>query len=233
MEITEKLKSKKIVNYYKNLRQDLQEQAEKSILSQLFSKPKLKKDVATLGLLFLGKENHYQELTLGSKKTEEIKKYLKPDIWEDQEFYKLLVYFFGENADFVKYAWNKMPYKMYQSGYDRRSFRAPNNEKFVLLNQINLIKNLLQFPSTYSYSSNFEYYNLSLEEQIIYDHALSNNSSQFYIWSAAIDNGNKEIYQLIEDIIFNKHTEGKVSQNIIKALLNSEQKHCWELVEKL
>lgn len=233
MEISEKLKSKKIVNYYKNLRQDLQEQEEKSILSQLFSKPKLKKDVAALGLLFLGKENHYQELTLGSKKTEEIKKYLKPDIWEDQEFYKLLVYFFGESADLVKYAWNKMPYKMYQSGYDRRSFRAPNNEKFVLLNQINLIKNLLQFPSTYSYSSNFKYYNLSLEEQIIYDHALSNNSSQFYIWSAAIDNGNKEIYQLIEDIIFNKNTEGKVSQNIIKALLNSEQKHCWELVEKL
>ncbi|HEU0125311.1 MAG TPA: hypothetical protein VFQ56_03315, partial [Flavobacterium sp.] len=36
-----------------------------------------------------------------------------------------------------------------------------------------------------------------------------------------------------EDIIFNKDAHGKVSRNIIKALLNSEKKENWELVEKL
>ncbi|RZJ44161.1 MAG: hypothetical protein EOO19_12225, partial [Chryseobacterium sp.] len=233
MEITEKLESKKIVDYYKNLRKDLKEQTEKGILSQIFSKPKLKKEVAELGLLLLGKEDYREEYSLGSTKAEKIKELIKPNIWDDQDYYKLLVYFFGDQAELIKYAWNKMPFKMYQSGYYRRSFRAPNNEKFVFLNQINLIRSLLQLPSIYSYSDGYHFYNLTLEEQIIYDSGLSNNSSQFYIWSAAIDNGNAEIYQLIEDIIFNKHSEGKVSKNIIKALLNSEQKHCWELVEKL
>lgn len=233
MEITEKLKSKKIVDYHKNLKKDLKEQAEKGLLSKLFSKTKLKKEVAEFGLLLLGKNDYYEEITLGSSQAEKIKEHIKNNIWEDKDYYELLVYFFGDNAELVKYAWNKMPFKMYQTGYDRRSFRAPNNERFALLNQVNLIRTLLELPSIYSYDSGYQSYNLSLEEQIIYGGQISVNSSQAYIWSASIDTGNKEIYQLIEDIIFNKHPEGKVSRNIIKALLNSEQKHCWELVEKL
>lgn len=233
MEITEKLRSNKVVNYYQNLRQDLKEQAEKGILSKLFSKSRLKKEIAQLGLLLLNKDDHYQELASGTAKAEEIKKYFSPDIWDNQDYYQLLIYFFGNNAALVKHALNKMPYRMYQSGYYRRSFRAPHNDWYVFFNQINLVRSLLQLPSIYSYSTGYEYYDLSLEEQIIYDHALSGNPNQFYIWSAAIDMGNNTIYQLIEDVIFNKHNEGKVSRNIIKALLNSEQKHCWELVEKL
>lgn len=234
MELTEKLQSKKVAkNYYEKLRKSLVEISENG-KSEIFpDKPLLKKEVAELGVMLKGKTNYTEVLQLGSKESEKIKKYIKPDIWEDKDYYDLLIYFFGENANLVKYAWNKMPLKMYQSGYTRRSFRAPNNEKFVFLNQVNLIRNLLELPSTYSYTASDEYYNLSLEEQIIYDSSLSNNSYQSYIWAAAIDNGNNEIYQLIEDIIFNKHTEGKVSHNIIKALLNSEQKKCWELVEKL
>ncbi|WP_312394503.1 hypothetical protein [Chryseobacterium sp.] len=233
MEISEKLKSKKIVDYHKNLKKDLKEQAEKGLISKLFSKSKLKKEVAELGLLLLGKNDYYEEITLGSSQADKIKEHIKSNIWEDKDYYELLVYFFGDNAELVKYAWNKMPFKMYQTGYERRSFRAPNNERFTLLNQVNLIRTLLELPSIYNYGSGYQSYELSLEEQIIYDTQVSNNASQFYIWSAAIDTGNKEIYQLIEDIIFNKHPEGKVSRNIIHALLNSEQKQCWELVEKL
>ncbi|CAA7385771.1 DUF4132 domain-containing protein [Chryseobacterium fistulae] len=233
MEIAEKLRSKKVVNYYKNLRKDLKEQSEKGLLSQLFSKPKLKKQVAELGILIVGEANHYEELTLGSEKVKKLKEYIHSDIWENKDYYQLLTYFFGDNAELVKHAWNKMPYKMYQLGYDRRSFRAPHHQWYVFINQVNLIRSLLALSSIYSYSNGYEHYDLSLEEQIIYDHAVTNNSSQFYIWSAAIDTGNTAIYELIEDIIFNKNTEGKVSRNIIKALLNSKQQQCWELVEKL
>lgn len=233
MEITKKLESKKLVkNYYEKLRKDLLEQIENGSSTQVFpDKPLLKKEVAELGLLLMGKPNYYEAVTLGSKDAEKLKDLIKPDIWEDEDYYKLLVYYFGDYADLVKSAWNKMPYKMFQRSYYRRSFRAPHNEKYTVLNQANLVRELLRFSCKNSYDN--EYYGLSLEEQIIYDNEIFNNSSQFYIWSAAIDTGNKEIYQLIEDIIFNKNPEGKVSRNIIKALLNSEQKHCWELVEKL
>ncbi len=233
MEITEKLASKKIADYHANLRKSLKEQTEKGLLSKIFSPPQLKQEVAELGLLLAGKEEYYQELELGSKKSENLKKYIRPGIWEDKEYYKLLVFLFGSQAQLVKYAWDRMPYKMYQTGYYRRSFRAPENERYTFLNRVNLIRGLLQFPCIYSYNNGYEYYGLTLEEQIIYDHAISNNVHQFYLWSAAIDRGNTEIYQLIEDIVFNKHPEGKVTQKIIKALLNTEQQHCWELVEKL
>ncbi len=235
MEITEKLKSKALVsNYYEKVKKDLTALAEGNISARVFQdKPVLKKEVAETALLLKGKANHYQQLTLGSKEAEKLKDYIKPDIWDDKDYYELLVYYFGPYADLIKYAWNKMAYKMYQAGYYRRSFRAPHNERYLLLNQVNLLRELVNFPVIYNYSSGNQYFDLSLEEQIIYDHAIANNSSQFYVWSAAIDTGNTAVYKLIEDIIFNKHTEGKVSRNIIKALLNSEQKHCWELVEKL
>ncbi|MGH1519699.1 DUF4132 domain-containing protein [Chryseobacterium sp. JK1] len=233
MEITKKLESKKLSkNYYEKLRKGLIEYTEKGTSVQIFpEKPILTKAVAELGLLLMGKTNYYQSFTLGSKDAEKLKEYIKPNIWDDEAHYNLLVYYFGDHADLVKYAWNKMPYKMYQTGYGRRSFRAPHHERFVMINQANLIRELLRFPCKNSYDN--ECYDLTLEEQIIYDNEIFNNASQFYIWSAAIDTGNTTIYQLIEDIIFNKHSEGKVSWRIIKALLNSDQKHCWELVEKL
>lgn len=235
MEITKKLESKKLAkNYHEKLRKDLLERAEKGTSSDIFpDKPIIKKEVAELGILFKGKTNYFQAMTLGSKESLQFQELIKPDIWENKAYYNLLIYFFGENAALVKYAWDRMPYKMYQTGYYRRSFRAPHNQKYIQINQVNLIRELLQLPHTYSYDEGDHYFDLTLEEQIIYDHALTNNSSQFYIWSAAIDTGNTSVYQLIEDIIFNKHPEGKVSRNIIKALLNSEQKRCWELVEKL
>ncbi|WES95906.1 DUF4132 domain-containing protein [Chryseobacterium arthrosphaerae] len=234
MEITKKLESKKLVkNYYEKLRKDLLEHSEQGTPSQLFpDRPVLKKEVAELGKLLKGKTNYFERVSLGSKEAEKLKEYIKPDIWEDQEYYNLLIYLFGDHADLVKYAWNKMPYKMYQTNYSRRSFRTPHHEEYVRLNQVNFIRELMIFPYVYSYNGD-QNFDLTLEEQIIYDNEFIHNSSRFYLWSAAIDTGNTAIYQLIEDIIFNKHPEGKVSLNIIKALLNSEQKKCWELVEKL
>lgn len=235
MEITKKLESKKLAkNYYEKLRKDLLEHSEQGTPSVLFpDRPILKKEVTELGKLLKGKNNYFERATLGSKEAEKLKELIKPDIWKDEDHYNLLIYFFGDNAELVKYTWDKMPHKMYQTSYSRRSFRAPHNERYVQLNQINLIRELLLFPNIYSYESGEQNFDLSLEEQIIYDNELTHNSSRFYLWSAAIDTGNVAIYQLIEDIIFNKHPEGKVSLNIIKALLNSEQKKCWELVEKL
>lgn len=234
MEITKKLESKKLVNnFYEKQRKDLLEHSEQGVASSLFpDRPILTKEVAELGILLKGKTNYFERAALGAKETEKLKEYIKPNIWEDQEYYNLLIYLFGNDAELVKYAWNKMSLKMYQNNYSRRSFRAPHNEEFVLINQVNFIRELMIFPCVYSYNGNQDF-DLSLEEQIIYDNEFTHNSSRFYVWSAAIDTGNTEIYRLIEDIIFNKHSEGKISLNIIKALLNSEQKKCWELVEKL
>lgn len=237
MTIEDLLKSNLIESPIKTFKKELEEIVNSNLVSKLLLKTKLKKEVAEFGLELLKlKDNYYNNyIVLGSKESKEFLKWLKGDMWEDKNYYDLLVYFFGEeNAVYVREAWNRLPQKMYQTSYSRRSFRAPNNQKYLLVNQVNFLRSLLNGPHIYSYQdSNTFYYDLNIEDQIRFDTEVSNSSNQFMIWSAALDLGREKLFQLFEDIIFNKDPRGKVSRNIIKALLNSEKKESWELVEKL
>ena len=229
------LAAKKIKNPVKEYKKELKEIVEGNILTKLFSKSKLKKEVAELGLALLKLDHSYSGtyVYLGSEKLNFFSKHLSQNVWDNKNYYELLVYFYGaEQAPYVKLAWSKLPYQMYQTGYDRRSFRAPNNHRELLVSQVNLLRSLIEAPHIYNYAES-TYYNLTLLEQVRYDNDVTNNTNQFKIWSAALDAGNSQVYQLMEDIIFNKDAVGKVSRGIIKALLNSDKKECWELVEKL
>jgi len=237
MTIEDLLKNKVIENPINRFKKELEEIVNSNLVSKLLFKTKLKKEVAEFGLELLKlKDNYYGTyIYLGSKECTTFEKWIKEDLWEDKNYYDLLVFFFGvENAVYVKEAWNRLPQKMYQHGYTRRSFRAPNNKKYLLVNQVNFLRSLLNGPQTYNYhDSNTVHYDLSIEDQIRYDTEITNSTNQFMIWSAAIDLNKENLFQLFEDIIFNKDPRGKVSRNIIKALLNSEKKENWELVEKL
>ncbi|SHM32359.1 DUF4132 domain-containing protein [Flavobacterium chilense] len=237
MTIEDLLKSKVIENPIKRFKKELEEIVNSNLVTKLLSKTKLKKEVAEFGLELLKlKDNYYGTyVSLGSKEVKEFEKWVKDDMWEDKNYHDLLVYFFGEqNAVYVKESWNRLPLKMYQDGYTRRSFRAPNNKKYLLVNQVNFLRSVLHAPQIYSYQdANTAYYDLSIEDQIRFDTEVSNSKNQFMIWSAALDLNKENLFQLFEDIIFNKDPRGKVSRNIIKALLNSEKKESWELVEKL
>lgn len=237
MTIEDILKSKVIENPIKRFKKELEEIVNSNLVSKLLLKTKLKKEVAEFGLELLKLQDNYYSnyISLGSKEAEKFTPFVKENLWEDKNYYDLLLYFFGEeNAAYVKEAWNRLPQKMYQNGYARRSFRAPNHKSYLLVNQINFLRSLLNGPSKYNYQdSTTFYYDLSIEDQIRYDTEISNSANQFMIWSAAIDAGKENLFQLFEDIIFNKDPQGKVSRNIIKALLNSEKQESWELVEKL
>jgi len=237
MTIEDLLKSKLIENPMKRFKKELEEIVNSNLVTKLLSKTKLKKEVAEFALELLKlKDNYYGNyVALGSKEVKEFEKWVKDDLWEDKNYYDLLVYFFGEqNAVYVKESWNQLPLKMYQDGYTRRSFRAPNNKKYLLVNQVNFLRSVLHSPQIYTYQdANMAYYDLCIEDQIRFDTEVSNSKNQFMIWSAALDLNKENLFQLFEDIIFNKDSRGKVSRNIIKALLNSEKKESWELVEKL
>lgn len=237
MTIEDLLKSKVIENPIKRFKKELEEIVNSNLVTKLFSGTKLKKEAAEFGLELLKLQDNYYSnfISLGSKQAETFTALVKENMWDDKHYYELLVYFFGEeNAVYVKEAWNRLPQKMYQTGYTRRSFRAPNHKSYLLVNQINFLRSLLNGPNKYNYqdSSTF-YYDLSIEDQIRFDTEISNSANQFMVWSSAIDSGRENLFQLLEDIIFNKDPQGKVSRNIIKALLNSEKKESWELVEKL
>lgn len=237
MTIEETLNERIISNPINAYKRDLKEVSQGTIITRLFSKNKLKKEVADFGLALLSLEEvtGYTYFHLGSKEVTSLEKWLRNDMWEDKDYFNLLVYFFGdEYAVCVKKAWEKIPYRMYQNGYTRRSFRAPNNKNYLKVSQVNFLRSILMMPSVFSYKKNDSaYYNLSLNEQVRYDNEITNNCNQFLIWSVVIDMEGNSLFPLMEDILFNKDSIGKVTRNIIKALLNSDKKESWQLVEKV
>lgn len=236
MSIESYLESRVIENPAKHFKKELTAITAAGFFNSLLHKQPLKKEVAQLGLALLApaKDYYQSDITMGSKEASQFRELIHPKIWEDPEYYALLVYFAGtEKAAYILQAWNRLPFAMYQNGYSRRSFRAPENETFLLLNQVNFLRAVINAPKTGYYGTDHKYYQLTLEDEIRFDNDIYNNSREFMVWSAAIDSGNSSVYQLMEDIIFNKEATGKVTRGIIKALLNSNQQQCWELVEKL
>ncbi|RFM30818.1 DUF4132 domain-containing protein [Chitinophaga silvisoli] len=198
---------------------------------------------AEVGLVLLGQLEGYTvdrndyttDIKFGSPRYEGMVKLLPDNEWDDPEMYNLLRYIYGdEKAVYVRIAWKKFPRLSYQKGYYRRSFRSPGKRELYLPNQLDFLVNTIfqvyqrDYGDIYTYTA----YDTSITEQIIWDHQES-MSYLYYIWAAALDEGNEEVYKLVEDIVFNKEETGKVTHNIIKALLTSEREDCWQLVEKL
>lgn len=151
--------------------------------------------------------------------------YQNETLW-NSEYKAVLEYFYGkERLAYVEAVWDKIPNLTYQEGYYRRSFRAPNLFYATRTNQLNFLIKL-----------NTELtYDLDMETYIINDHSLSSYGSNWrsHLWAAAIDGGNEKIYQLLLDIVYQRHPVGKVSGRIIKALLLSKKKEAWEAVKDL
>jgi len=197
------------------------------------------KSVARLGIFLMngneelrtkpnyGNPNYWsynQDIEYGDPRLEYfIKNYNVDKLW-DGENYSLLEFFFGEEiAPLVKKAWDLIPGLYYQRGYYRRSFRGPGLSTISTLNRLNYIIDLISDHR----------FRLSIEEYIIYDNELSYQNHSSLLWAIAINNGNEKIFNLLSDIIYNRHPQGKVSRGIIKAMLLSNRQDGWKAVEDL
>lgn len=179
--------------------------------------------------------NLYYEIPQDGATYKRLVELLPAKEWEDPEAFNLLRFLFGdENAVYVRHAWSKFRFQMYQTGSYRRSFRSPERREMFLINQLHFLKGVIFQSYLFGYDTQYAFtcYNLSLAEQIICDHE-QGTPYMYHIWAAALDLGNKEVFTTLENIIYNKEPVGKISQNIIKALLLSDKQEAWELVEKL
>ncbi len=240
MNVQQFLDTRIIPNYMSQLETTL-----KSVYDGTSSHALLTKRTAEIALVLLAEmpaykieEEYYYgypNIAYGDKRYNRLAELLPDNEWDDKEAFNLLVYLFGEEkAVYVKHAWNKFPELMYQIGYDRRSFRSPGRRELYMPNQWNFLGNTIPQASKLDYNSDHKdvCYDLSIKEQIIWDHQLP-ATSLFYLWAAAVDLDNKEVFSVLEDIIFNKEPVGKVSRGVIKALLLSDKIAAWQLVEKL
>jgi hypothetical protein len=240
MDITELLKEKEISNPVKNFADELSDVYEGKKSNEL-----LTKQTAEIGLLLLNKHPNLKTeqnvwmivapVSHGDRRYEKIKDLIPEKGFKSAELKNLLVYFFGaEKAEYVERAWDKIRFEMYQTGYARRSFRAPNDRDLYFVNQVNFL--ISAIPQAFSWgnfmNNKWRFYDLSVAEQVRYSQYFQHNSL-FRLWSAALDAGDETVFRQMEDIIFNKDEIGKVTRDVIKALLNSEKQAAWELVEKL
>jgi hypothetical protein len=229
MEIQEFVKKHQKENHTKTLGEELLEWRENKNYRVLSAQS------IELGLIFLNylpelRENDStywytsEDLSAESKRYIRILEFVNPqNIWE--KHYDLLLYFFEKDkAPFTKLAWEMIPSLPYQSGYYRRSFRINPQANLHFINQLNFIIDLV----------NGLQYDFSLSEYALYSNQLYlYNSKITLLWAAAINEGNPEITNLFLDIVYNRHETAKVSREIIKAMLLSNQEEAWEAVEKL
>jgi len=195
-------------------------------------------NVAEMGLILLNAiselqdgDNYYyyqhrREVSRLSKRFRKLNASFLDELLWDDEFKPLLEYFYGKQyCEYVISVWNKMHLFMYQSGYDRRSFRAPHLAGWSRVNQVNFLIGL---------NAEFEY-DLTLEEYIVYDHQTGGSGMQWkeFIWAEVLNSGDENALKLMLDIVYQRHKTGKVSRSIIKALLLSDKLEAWKAVEDL
>lgn len=239
MDVKEFLKTRTKPHYIENLVTDL-----KAVYNGETTHPLVTKDTAEIVLILLNellvreKQNGYYQtfaITYKDQKYIRLEELLKKGFWDTTEAGNLLEYLFGrETGAYVKHAWHQIPYQMYQTGYARRSFRAPNDPEVYFVLQLEFLRQAIPGAHQFAYYPKVEFacFDLSLEEQLRCEGQLL-EVALFRIWAAAIDLGNESFFKACEDIIYNKNPDAKVSRALIKALLTSNKQAAWELVEKL
>lgn len=229
------VENKKQYDMLKNFKETLTAIYEnnKKILPYIENVPELSKEEVEIGMLLLDihpdikeeEEGYYysrRDLSINNKRFLAIQKICDThNFWEKSA--NLMQYFFEDKTYWVKSAWALLPNLMYQIGWQRRSFRAPNLEIINFVNQLNFISDLITGLT----------YRLTLEEYILYSDEMYEPSEMTYLWASAINEKDEKITNLLLDIVYNRHETLKVNRTIIKAMLISENEECWEAVGKL
>ena len=141
--------------------------------------------------------------------------------WETDAYTLLEVLFSKEAAPYIAKAWHKLEGGIYQTGYMRRSFRAPHDKELYFEKKVNWIKQLW---------TSWEY-DITINELAEY----SNNFSHDISWllAASIDDEHEKTLTTLLHILQGQSEVGTVSRNIIKALLLSDKPQAWEAVKQL
>lgn len=240
MDIQKLLKEKEIKDKVKLQHQEMAAIYNGDATSETLTQKKLSKKDAELGLILINyfpnlREdydpnktnpyfNYYEDINRNSKRFQKLSEFnASGDIWTRHQ--ALISYLFGEDlAPFVQEALKMFPSLMYQTGWSRRSFRAPHATDIHLELQANFLIDLI----------NEDKYEFSLQEYLLHsNHVGYYNNPFMYLWAAALNQQDATIGELLFDIVYNRHETAKVSRGAIKAMLLSDREDAWEAVIKL
>jgi len=220
----EYLQSKEIKN--------LQEQRLKTVQN------KLRGDEQRLGMLLINEAEEYIQNEdeysddKAKKRRMEIRLHLFDEtegicMWETK-FKRILPALFGDFAPYIIAAWKNINSLMYQTGYARRSFRAPDLPALFGGRKVDWLGSLL----------NELKYDLSLPEYAQYIGYISSywHLATTHVFAAAIksdDATGREVKKIVIDTIYGKDKIGKISRPVIKSLLLTDDTENHIVIEKL
>ncbi len=129
-------------------------------------------------------------------------------IWQRADCYQLLLFIYGaERIDFIERAWQDMPTRSFQQGWERRSFRISADNTVYFDHRIDLLQ---ESSRACSEGWGDEYYDLPKLEKVRWAWNLYRTNSPFE-WSAELDMAGEagtleenEMFQLMADIIYNR-----------------------------
>ena len=199
---------------------------------------KLRGDEQRLGMLLINEaeeykqnEDEYSEDKVKKRRTE-IRLHFFDEteeicMWETK-FKRVLPVLFGDFAPYIIAAWKNINTLMYQTGYARRSFRAPDSPALFGGRKVDWLDSLLD---------EFKY-DLSLPEYAQYIGYISSywHLSTTHVFAAAIqadDTIGRAVKKVIIDTIYGKDKIGKISRSIIKSLLLTDVHENHVVIEKL
>ncbi|QWX84836.1 DUF4132 domain-containing protein [Cellulophaga sp. HaHaR_3_176] len=144
--------------------------------------------------------------------------------WLTDEGMRLGILLYGKiQAPYLAAMWSLFDYLPYQTGYNRRSFRAKVNTQH-LYNKLNYFRNFSAF-------SRKGFGALSLVEQFQYSTYYDHKNSYFF--GTVLQYKTELVIDVVKDIIQAEDEIGGVSKDIIKGLLLTQKEENWELVSKL
>ncbi len=150
---------------------------------------------------------------------------LKTNPWDGKEGLRLAQLIYGDlRAPYISKIWALFMQLPYQSGYNRRPFRMTAGTKHINL----VLKQLRVLCNTSCYG----FADCSFTEQAQLS-GYYQNMGNAYLFGVVLSEGNQELLGAVTDIVNGEDEVGVVSRDIIKALLLTDKKENWQLVEKL
>ena len=115
----------------------------------------------------------------------------------------------------------------YQQSYSRLPFRGPNSKSIVAKNQGRIVSNCLRTLSEYNQKIEF------FAEWCGYTDPYGFHTRVDIFLAAAIDNGNREVLNILIDSVLGKHPVGIPCRSNIRALLLANSSDGWQAIENL
>jgi hypothetical protein len=136
---------------------------------------------------------------------------------------------FPKLANEVEGAWQLKKKLSYQTGYSRRSFRAPNHEALSLDNRAQWLQMLLRI--TQHFNQDVAWY--AAWTPYLNQYQWGGEDILAYVFAAAIEQGNDEVFTILKESGSGTHEIGSMGRHVTRALITANKTEGWEYVEKL